>query len=201
MRVERSPHDRQAGAPQRTRLRRAAGFLPGVFAALAVAMLIPVGTSRAQSGLIGRGTINARIIHKAGIALVFNSNPGGVALGGSGFAAATLDFGTISRFGTISPLVTRSIGAADFTVSTLFDVLVEMSGASTGYNLTAALAAAPGVYAYQWDTFPLSTTAVTVVTNNPNYNVNQPHTLYLRVPFTAPAGAVANTINVTATAN
>ncbi len=167
------------------------------------AMVLMDGPARAQSGLTTTGTINARLIHKSGIALVFNSNAGGVALSGPGTNAASLDFGSISMYGTLTAGVTRDTSVAgQFTVSTPFDVYVDNGGgASASYNLAASLAAAPAPFTFKFDTFTLSTTAVTVVTNDPNYNTNRTHTLYLTVPITAPAGLVSNTVNVTATAN
>ncbi len=176
--------------------------LPLVVALAALAMVLPGRPLRAQSGLTANGTINARIIHRAGIAVVFNSNAGGVVLGGSGGFAVTLNFGNISRYGALIPGVTRTATATSFAVSTPFDVYVELGGGgSASYNLTASLSTAPGVYSYAFDAVPLSTTAATVVANDPNYNVNRMHTLYLTVPISAAPGGVSNTVNVIAAAN
>ncbi len=201
MRGERR-HGGRASGMGRTRLARTVRLAPAFFAVVAIAMLVPVGALRAQSGLTANGTINARIIHKAGIALIFNTNASGVALGGSGTAAATLGFGGISRFGPLDAGVTRTATALDFTVSTPFDVFVELGGGtSASYNLTASLSTVPGVFGFRFDAVPLSTTPVTVVANDPNYNANRTHTLYLTVPISAAPGGVSNTVNVTATAN
>lgn len=203
MRAERtSQRGTPGGRNHRHTSAAAVRLVPGISAVVAMAMLLAGGPVRAQSGLTSLGMINARIIHKAGIALTFESNAGGVTLGGTGTSAATLDFGTIARVGLLLTGVTRTFTGTDFTVGTPFDVRVDLSGGGTAsFNLSASLSANPGVYGYTWDTFALSTTAATVVTNDPNYNVNRTHTLYLTVPFTAAPGAVGNTINVTATAN
>src|SRR5215467_13501321 len=90
------------------------------------------------------GTINATLVHKGGIALVFDTDPGGVVLGNSGTAAATLNYGTVSAFGPLSTGVTRpTVLAGSYTVRTLFDVNVLLGGKNTpSYTLAASLAAA-----------------------------------------------------------
>ncbi len=156
------------------------------------------------------GTINATLINKSGISIVFDSDASGVALGGAGTAVASLNFGTISAFGPLSAGVTRpSVTAGSFTVRTLFDVFVTQSGlTSTSYTLTAQLAAvAPTGLSYQADTVVLTTAAQTVQTNG-IYSTAVPHNLDLIVSTAAPgAGGPAvgtpltATINITATAN
>jgi hypothetical protein len=158
------------------------------------------------------GTINATLINKNGIALVFDTDPGGVALGNNGSAAATLNFGTVSAFGPLSaaPLVTRpTVTAASYTVRTLFDVQVIQGGlASTSYTLAAQLAAAAPVgFTYAVDAVTLTTAAQNLTTTGP-YNTDAQHILNLTISTAAPgAGGPAvgtpltATINFTATAN
>src|SRR5262249_59471030 len=63
------------------------------------------------------GTINATLINKSGISLVFDSDPGGVALGNNGSSAASLNFGVISAFGPLAAGVTRpAVGANSYTL-------------------------------------------------------------------------------------
>jgi len=168
------------------------------------------GTCAVAQNPTATGTINATLINKNGIALVFNSDAAGVALGNNGSSAATLNFGTISAFGVLGPGVTRtSVTAANFTVRTIFDVQVTQGGlASPSYTLAANLAAAaPTGFTYLVDGVSLTTTSQTVQANG-TYSNNIPHNLDLTVLTAAPgAGGPAvgtpltSTINFTATAN
>lgn len=156
------------------------------------------------------GTINARLIHKNGIALVFDTDPAGVALGASGTSAATLDFGNISAFGPLSPNVTRpSVTAASFTVRTVFDVQVIQGGlTSTSYTLRAQLGSTlPVGFTFLVDGVTLVNGPSSIQTNGA-YNVDAPHNLDLRVSTAAPGagGPAVNTplttvINFQASAN
>lgn len=155
------------------------------------------------------GTINATLVHKNGIALVFDTDPGGVALGNSGTSAATLNFGTVSAFGVLSAGVTRpTVTAANYTVRTLFDVLVVLGGNSPNYTLSAQLAAAaPTGFTYAVDAVTLTTGAQNIQTNG-TYNTDVQHSLNLTISTAAPgAGGPAvgtpltTTINFTATSN
>lgn len=155
------------------------------------------------------GTINATLVHKNGIALVFDTDPGGVALGNSGTSAATLNFGTVSAFGVLSAGVTRpTVTAANYTVRTLFDVLVILGGNSPNYTLSAQLAAAaPTGFTYAVDAVTLTTGAQNIQTNG-TYNTDVQHSLNLTISTAAPgAGGPAvgtpltTTINFTATSN
>jgi hypothetical protein len=156
------------------------------------------------------GVINGTLVNKDGISIVFNTDPAGVTLGASGTPAASVNFGTISAFGTLSAGVTRiSLLATTFTVRTIFDVQVIQGGlTSTTYNLSANLAAAaPTGFSYKVDAVNLTTVAQTVQTNAA-YNSNLPHNLDLTVSRSAPGAGgpavgtpISSTINFTATAN
>lgn len=158
------------------------------------------------------GTINATLVHKNGIALVFDTDPGGVALGNSGSSAATLNFGTVSAFGGVSAGVARvltpPVNPTSYTVSTFFDVQVILGGNSPNYTLSAQLAAAaPTGFTYAVDAVTLTTAAQNIQTNG-TYNTDVKHSLNLTISTAAPgAGGPAvgtpltTTINFTATSN
>ena len=169
-------------------------------AQLVLIMALAAGAAKAQSS---SGTVNATIINKSGIAIVFNNDPAGVTLGGAGSSAASMNLGTVSYFMTTPPAgVTFSKNAVAFSVSSPFHVHVIVGGvASASYKLTAALQSVPGVFTYAVDAVALSTTAATIVAADPNYGVDVQHTFKLTVPRAAPAGAVNNTVNFTVTAN
>lgn len=156
------------------------------------------------------GTINATLINKNAIALIFDTDPGGVTLVGSGTGAATANFGTVSAFGPLSAGVTRpSVTAASFTVRTRFDVQVIEGGLnSTGYTLTAALqGGTPKGFSFAIDAVTLTGAAQTIQANG-SYNTDVPHNLDLIISTASPTAGGPNvgtltsqTINFTATAN
>ena len=176
---------------------------------LALAALA-LGSARMSAQATATGFINATLVNKNGIALIFDTDPAGLTLGASGTSAVSADFGNISAFGPLSAGVTRpSVTAANFTVRTIFDVNVFQGGLnSNSYTLAANLAAvAPTGMNYKVDTVTLTTTSQTIVTNG-TYNVDVPHNLDLVVSTAAPgAGGPAVgtpltvTVNFTATAN
>jgi len=167
---------------------------------LIVGLLAGSGLLSAQTA---SGTLNATLINRSGIAVVFNSDPAGVVLGGAGTSTASLNFGTVAMYmATPAAGVSLTRTASDFTISSPFDTYVIIGGsASASYSLQAALQSASGVYTFKFDGIALTTTSSVVVAADPNYFVNVPHTLSLTVPKTAPAGAVSNTVNFLVTAN
>jgi hypothetical protein len=156
------------------------------------------------------GTINATLINKNGIALVFDSDPGGVTLGATGSSAATLNFGTVSAFGPLAAGVTRtSVTATNFTVRTPFDVQVIQGGLNTNsYTLSAQLGSAlPTGFSFKVDGITLAA-GLSIIQNNGAYNVDVPHNLDLTVSTAAPGAggpavntALSTVINFQASAN
>lgn len=169
-------------------------------ALLLALVLLPV---LAQAQTTASGTLNAKLVNKSGIWLIFNTDAAGVALGNAGTSAASLNFGNVAMYMATPPAgVALTRTATNFTVSTPFDVYVGIGGTtSPSYTLQASLQSAPGVYTFKIDAVTLTTTAATVAAADPNYGTNVQHTMYLTVPATAPAGAVSNTVNFTVTAN
>jgi hypothetical protein len=173
-----------------------------------MALLLTGAAAFAQT--TATGVINATLVNKNGISLVFDTDPGGVALGANGTSAASANYGNISAFGPLSAGVTRpSVTAANYTVRTVFDVQVVEGGlASPNYTLTANLAAvAPTGFTYKVDAVTLTTVAQTISTTGA-YNADVAHNLDLVVSSAAPgAGGPAvgvpltATVNFTATAN
>jgi hypothetical protein len=172
-----------------------------VLGKIAMVMLLAL-LSNEVAAQTASGTLNATLVNKSGITVVFNSDPSGVVLAGAGSAAATLNFGTVAMYTTPPAGVALTRTATSFTVSSPFDTYVFIGGvASASYSVQAALQAAPGVYTFSFDGIALSTTSTTVVAADPNYAKDVPHTLSLTVPNTAPAGVVTNTVNFVVTAN
>ena len=178
-----------------------------IMAALAAILL---GRPLLAQNPTATGTINATLINKNGIALVFDTDPSGVTLGSSGTSAATLDYGVISAFGPLAPGVTRpSVTATNFTVRTIFVVQVIQGGlTSTSYTLRAQLGSAlPTGFSFKVDGVTLANGPSSIQTNGA-YNLNIPHNLDLTVSRAAPGaggpavGTPLNTvINFQASAN
>jgi hypothetical protein len=164
----------------------------------------------AMNAQTATGTINATLNHKNGIAIIFDTDPGGVVLGASGTSASSANFGIVSAFGPLSAGVTRpTVTAASYTVRTSFDVNVIQGGLnSTTYTLTANLAAAaPTGFTYGVDAVTLTTASQTIQANG-TYGTDIAHNLNLLVSTAAPGAGgpavgtpITTTINFTATAN
>jgi hypothetical protein len=175
-----------------------------------VTLLLAAVSAMGVAQTTATGVINATLVNKNGISIQFDTDAAGVTLGAAGTAAATAGFGTISAFGPLSGGVTRpSVTAGNFTVRTIFDVLVSQGGLnSTTYTLKANLAAAaPTGMSYKIDAVTLTTTAQTIQANGA-YDSDVAHNLDL-VVSTAASGAggpavgspITTTINFSATAN
>jgi hypothetical protein len=175
-----------------------------------IAILVLLASGAASAQTTATGTINATLINKNAIALVFDTDPGGVSLGASGSSAASLDFGTISASGPLSPGVTRpAITATSFTVRSAFQIGVTQGGLnSTSYTLSASLASpAPTGLSYKVDAVTLTAAAQNIQTNG-IFDADIAHNLDLVVSTAAPGAGgpavgvpLATTINFTATAN
>jgi hypothetical protein len=166
---------------------------------MAVVTLFP---SYAQSQVTSSGTLTVTATVVGSIAMTFENDGAGVALTGAGTNAATLALGTVSAYGTIGTVgVTRTVAAADFTVSSPFGVkVVKTNSASANYQLEAALASADATNTWTMNAIVLTTSNQTLGAAYA-YGGNVAHTVYLTVPFSASAGAVSKVINVLATAN
>jgi len=166
---------------------------------LAAVLAMPI-LSAAQTAS-GTLTVNATL--QSSISMVFNSDAAGVALSaGAGTNAATLDFGNISAFGAIGAGITRTVGGANYTVSTPVDVLVTKSNsASANYTLTAQLNAADAVNSWAVGGSAVTAACTTGLTLTGAYGSNVAYAVALTVPFTNNAASISNAINFVATAN
>ena len=166
---------------------------------LAAVLALPV-LSAAQTTASGTLAVSATL--SSSISLVFNTDASGVALTGAGSNAASLNFGTISAYGALAANVSRTVGAASFTVSTPFDVHVDKSNtASANYTLSAQLAAADAVNSWALGATAVTSASAATLTAAGAYGSDVPYTLGLTVPFTNTAASISNTINFVATAN
>jgi len=175
--------------------------------ALAASMLM---SSALFAQTTATGTINATLVNKSGISLVFDSDPGGVSVGSSGSSTASMNLGVVSAYGALSAGVTRpTVGVNTYIVQTLFDVQVIEAGlVSPNYTLTAQLAAAaPTGLTYSVDAVTLTTGSQTIQATG-TYNTDVQHTLKMTIS-TAASGSggpatgtpLTTTINFTATSN
>jgi hypothetical protein len=146
--------------------------------------------------LLWNGRSSAQVV-----LLAFVSDPSGIALSGSGTSSVSMNFGTLQAFGgTVPSGVAKTVAANSWTLSTTIDVKVTQIGIlSSSYTLTAGLQAADVLNTWKLKTVSLSTTSATITTTGA-YGTT-PESFSLTVPFSASAGAINNTINLTATAN
>ena len=166
---------------------------------LAVALALPV-LAGAQVTASGTLAVNATV--QSSINLVFNSDGAGVGLTGSGTNAATMNLGNISAYGTLAAGVSRTVAAANFRVSSPFDVVVsQANGSSANYTLTAQLNAADATNGWDISGSAVTNAAATTLTNTGAYGSSVAYTLGLTVPLASPGGAIANQVNFVATAN
>jgi hypothetical protein len=169
-------------------------------ACIAAAMITIPTVAAAQDTASGSLTVTATV--ESSIALTFETDAAGVALSGAGTNAATLGFGAISAYNTVStPGVTRLVAAADFTVSSPFAVkVIKANGASASYTLAASLGSADATNTWRVNATTL-TTANQSLGSSYSYNSAIAHTMSLTVPFSASTGAISKVVNFTATAN
>jgi hypothetical protein len=171
-------------------------FLTGIFSALVL-----VGAAGAQNG---SGSIGVSATVQGSINLTFATDPSGLAVTGTSTSAASLPLGNVSIYGgTVPANVTKTInGVASFNLATPFDVRVDLANsASTTYTLMATLSAADATKSWLLGSMDISNGTAATITPTGAYATAVPYVLNLLVPAGATAGAVANTINFTATAN
>lgn len=131
------------------------------------------------------------------IFMSFQSIPGSVSLTGAG---TTLNFGTVSAFEPLGAGVSRSLGGANYTISTGFGVRVtRFLNFSANYTLQARLQS-PQPLTWRVNGVVMTTTRATVAMSQP-FGSTVPHTLAFEVPFAHPAGVVTTVLEVTAIAN
>ena len=169
-------------------------------AMVATTLLTVPAVAAAQDTATGTLTVTATV--ESSIGLTFENDAAGVSMSGAGTNAATMAFGTVSAFNTIAtPGVTRTVAAADFTVSSPFGVkVVKANTSSANYTLAAALGSADSTNTWRINAVSLTTANQDLGTSF-SYGSPVAHTVYLTVPFSASTGAVSKVLNFTATAN
>ena len=156
-----------------------------------------IGVANAQTG---SGTLGVTATVQGSINLTFVTDASGLAVTGTGTSTASLPFGNVSMYsGTVPANVTKTIGATSFSLSTPFDVRVDLANsASTTYTLTATLAAADSINTWWLGAIDISAAAPHALTAAGVFGTAVPYTFKLTVPASATAGLVSNTINFTA---
>ena len=163
-------------------------------------LLTPQG---ANAQTTATGTLTVSAVVNSSISVVFNSDPSGVALGGSGTAAATLTFGNVQAFGgTLAPGVVRTNGTDNFTVTSGVDVLVKKSNSnSPKYTLTAQLSTNDSTNTWTVGGVTVTSGSPAQISANGLYSSNVNFPVGITIPNSENAGTINNVINYTATAN
>ena len=178
-----------------------------------IATLLLLGVIGASAQVTSGGALAVSATVQGSINLVFNSDGSGKALtSGAGTSTATLDFGTVSAYGStcsttgvLSGGVTCTLGSGNFTVSTPFDVQVsKANSASTNYTLTAQLGTTDNANTWKVAGATVVSGSAATITSTGSYGSNASNTLALTIPTTGTGstpGTISNTLNFTATAN
>jgi len=159
------------------------------------------------SAATANGTLAVSATVTGSIALTFQKDANGPSITGAGTGAATLNFGSVSAWGSQPTGVTSTpnIGAGNFMVSAPIDIVI------TNANLTSASAKLQASLQSADATNTWAVNGVTV-TNGSQATINGTFTystgttgtsepIQITIPFTNTTGSVSNTINFTATSN
>ena len=173
---------------------------------LAVLSILTVVTlaSPASAQVTDTGTLSITGTVQSSISLIFNSDPAGVTLTGSGTDNATLPFGDIQAYGgSMSPGVTRTVGPDSFTVSSPVGVQVKKANSSSAnYTLTAVLNGVDVTNTWQVAGVTVMNGAAATITTTGMYDNDVSNSVAVTIPFlTAGGTAIDNSIGFTATAN
>ena len=180
-----------------------------VLLSFAFAMLL-TAPCNAQSA---DGTINANFVNVGtnSIALYFTDGSVPLAGSGSGSNNATLNFGSLSRLGTLASGLSRTTTANDYSVSATVNVFVDSTGlranrVANGYTLSVTLQSNPTNYSVHLNNLGTAlSTATTILNPVPQpafpYNAPQTQTVRLTIPNASTFGSQLNTVmNFLATA-
>jgi hypothetical protein len=157
-----------------------------------------IGIANAQTG---SGTLGVTATVAGSISLTFVTDASGLAVTGTGTSTASLPFGTVSMYsGSVPSHVTKTVnGTASFTLSTPFDVRVDLANsASTAYTLNATLASADAINAWVIGATDISTAGPFALTAAGEYGTAVPYTLHLTIPASETAGLITNSIGFSA---
>jgi hypothetical protein len=121
------------------------------------------------------------VVMHAGLNLTFHTVAGGVTITGSGTNDASMTLGTVSKYGSIGPDVTRTLGGSDYTMSTLLGVRVtkDIGDSTTTYTLRARLLSS-SVLTWKVNDITL-TTSLTTVASTQAYATTYSHTMGLLI--------------------
>lgn len=166
---------------------------------LVAAALMMTATMASADTSLGTLTVVATV--DSSINLTIESAGGTTS--GLGTAAATSDLGNISKYGSAPTGFTLARGASDWTLTSAVGVKVDMANlTSSNYTLTAQLGspAATGV-TWKLNGSTLSDSAAATLTPTGTYGSTGSYSWNIVVADSAPAGAIDNAINFTATSN
>ena len=131
-----------------------------------------------------------------------HQDPAGISMSGSGTGAATMSFGTISRFGLPPSGVTITTSPSAWTVSTYFGVRATLtSGTSSSYRLQGQLQSADADRTWAINGQTLSSGVPVDVMLNGAYDSELRQTLTIMIPDSSPPGSLGNVIELTVIPN
>lgn len=167
----------------------------------AIVALVGVGAVTSAQAATSSGTLTVTGTVESSIYLTIESAGGTTS--GTGTQAATSALGSISKYGSAPTGFTLARGASDWTLSSTVGVKVDKANlTSTDYTLTAQLGSAPfsGV-TWKLNGSTLSDSAATTLTSTGTYGSTGSYSWDIVIADSAPAAAIDNAINFTATSN
>ena len=162
------------------------------------------GLASAQTG---SGTLGVTGTVSGSINLTFVTDASGLAVTGTTTSTASLPFGTVKMYGGSVPTnVTKTVnGTTSFSLSTPFDVRVDLANsASASYTLSALLASADATNVWLIGATDISASGTaSVLADTAAYATALPYTLHLTVPAseTGAGLSISNSIGFTAVGN
>lgn len=171
---------------------------------LGAAMLLPLVAAPAfATGPTGTGTLNVSATIASSITVTFSNGSSDTISSGNGTSSATLNFGTISAYGTPSDTTNVTVtpnGSTGFTATTPVQVSVNLANDTTaGCTLTASGTDSTYTWAANGTNIPKSTSSASIS----GCSTTSPFTvsLSLTVLNSAGAGTASNSITFTAVGN
>jgi hypothetical protein len=149
-------------------------------------------------------SVTAAPVRAASLRLIFRSDPTGITLLGNGTGNASVGFGLVQAYGGAVPAgVTKMVSGTSWSLSTPIDVRVNKSGCPTcsSYTMTAQLQASDFTHTWQLGTAILTNAFPATVTTAGVFDSRTAYTFTLTIPFTAPAGALNNTLDIMVVSN
>jgi hypothetical protein len=161
-------------------------------------------TGVANAQVSGSGTMGISASIAGSILLTFVTDASGMTVTGTTTSTASLPLSTIKMYGgTVPGNVTKQVfGTSSFTVSTPFDVLVNVANdTTTNYTLSVTLSTTDPTNTWTLGGTDITDGSAHTLAATGAYATQVPYTLVISIPASEAAFTLGNSISFTATAN